>query len=69
MAGVSIEIDGMFPMSGGIGGIAGFPVTLSIINVSMDKYNAIEENNRTYKLVHRTETQRFIVAKESKVEM
>jgi hypothetical protein len=69
MTGISIDLTGMAPLSGLIGGFVGFPITLSIINISMDIYKMEDIGNRTYKVIHKTETQRFIVPSENKLEM
>lgn len=38
MAGITIEMDNMLPWIGGIGGIVGYPVFLSIIYIIQDIY-------------------------------
>ncbi len=38
MAGITIEMDNMLPWIGGIGGIVGYPVFLSIIDIIQDIY-------------------------------
>lgn len=69
MAGVSIDLTGMAPLSGIIGGFVGFLVTLSIINIDKETYDLISTGSMTYKVRRRTERQRFIVNSEDKVEM
>lgn len=69
MTGISIDLTGMAPLSGLIGGYVGFPVTLSFINISNDSYKLKDIGNRTYKVIHKTDTQRFIVSSENKMEM
>lgn len=69
MVGISITLDSMFPYNGSIGGLIGFPVYLSIIDVSMDRYDMEEVGNKRYDIIHNTEAQRFIIPSENKVEM
>ena len=69
MAGVSIDITGMAPLTGLIGGFVGFTSVLSIIGISMDCYKVLDTGNKTFKIVHKTSTQRFIVRPEDKLEV
>lgn len=69
MAGISIEIDNMFPLAGMIGGIVGYPTILSIIDISIDKYILTNKGNNVYNIKHSTNTQRFIVPFENVIEM
>lgn len=69
MAGISVELTGMYPLSGIIGEYAGFPVILSVIDISMDKYTLLDKGNRDMDIIQGTEVQRFIVPFNDIVEM